>query len=78
MSVGHFLGASARAHVHTPLYIYLENDRTDCADIWHVASGQLVMWLPRVYGGVTMHVRTCTPHFYISETAEPIALRFGM
>ena len=36
------------------------------------------MWLPHVYGGVTMHVRTCTPHFYISGTAEPIALRFGM
>ena len=77
MSAGHFWGASARAHVHTPL-LYLENGWTDCADIWHVASGQLVMWLPHVYGGVTMHVRTCTPHFYISGTAEPIALRFGM
>ena len=70
-------GISARAHVHTPL-LYLENDWTDCADIWHVASGQLVMRLPHVYGGVTMHVRTCTPHFYISGTAEPIALRFGI
>ena len=34
--------------------------------------------LPHVYGGVTMHVRTCMPHFYISGTAESIALRFGM
>ena len=25
-----------------------------------------------------MHVRTCMPHFYISETAEPIALRSGI
>ena len=25
-----------------------------------------------------MHVRTCTPHFYISGTAEPIAPKFGM
>ena len=25
-----------------------------------------------------MHVRTCTPHFYISGTAEPIPLKFGM
>ena len=64
-------------HVHTPL-LYLENGWTDCAEIWHVASGQLVMWLPHVYGGVNMHVRTCTPHFYISGTAEPIALTFGM
>ena len=44
---GPFLGASARAHVHTPL-LYLENGWTDCADIWHVASRQLVMWLPHV------------------------------
>ena len=36
------------------------------------------MWLPHVCGGVTMHVRTCTPHFYISGTAEPIAPKFGM
>ena len=47
-------GISARAHVHTPLQ-YLENGWTDCADIWHVASGQLVMRLPHVYGGVTMY-----------------------
>ena len=25
-----------------------------------------------------MHVRTCTPHFYISGTAEPIVLKFGI
>ena len=49
MSVGHFWGASERAHVHTPL-LYLENGWTDCAEIWHVASGQLVMWLPHIYG----------------------------
>ena len=36
------------------------------------------MWLPHVYGGVTMHVSTCTPHFNISGTAEPIALIFAM
>ena len=28
--------------------------------------------------GVLQHVRTCTPRFYISRTAEPIALIFGM
>ena len=28
--------------------------------------------------GVFQHVRACTPRFYISRTAEPIALIFGM
>ena len=41
--------------MRTPL-LYLQNGWTDCAEIWHVASGQLVLWLPHVYGGVTMHV----------------------
>ena len=30
------------------------------------------------FWGVLQHVRTCTPRFYISRTAEPIALKFGM
>ena len=29
-------------------------------------------------GGANTHVRTCTCHFYISGTAAPIALKFGM
>ena len=32
----------------------------------------------RVIFGVLQHVRKCTPRFYISRTAEPIALIFGM
>ena len=50
----------ARAHVQTALR-YIGNGWTDRADIWHVASGQLVMWLPHVHGGVTIaraHVHT--------------------
>ena len=50
----------ARAHVQTAL-LYLENGWTDCADIWHVASGQIVMWLPYAHRGVTIaraHVQT--------------------
>ena len=44
----------ARAHVHTPL-LYLGNGLTDCADIWHVASGQLIMWLQHAHGhGVSL------------------------
>ena len=69
MSVGHFWGASARAHVHTP-HLYLENGWTDCAEIWHVASGQLVKWLPQINGGVTIaraHVHTLTPRIYLGN-----------
>ena len=65
----------ARAHVHTPL-LYLGNGWTDCADIWHVASDQLVRWLQHAHRGVTMHVSTCTPRFYILGTAELIVLKF--
>ena len=36
----------------TPRFYISRTAWTDCADIWHVASGQLVMWLPHVYGGV--------------------------
>ena len=75
---------SARAHVqlHT-LFLYLGNDWTDCSDIWHVANDQLVMWIvastrPQCRGGVLQHVRTCKGDFYISGTAGPIALKFGM
>ena len=32
----------------------------------------------RIIFEVFQHVRTCTPRFYISRTAEPIALIFGM
>ena len=38
--------------------------------IWHVASGQLVMWLPHVYGGVTIaraHVHTLEPTYIFRE-----------
>ena len=38
----------ARAHSLTPL-IYLGNGWTDCADIWHVGSDLLVMWLQHAH-----------------------------
>ena len=34
------------------------------------------MWLQHAHGGVTMHVSTCTPRFYILGTAELIVLKF--
>ena len=33
---------------------------------------------PWIIFGVLQHVRTCSPHFHVSRTAEPIALIFGM
>ena len=29
--------------------VYLRNGWTDCADIWHVGSDQLVMWLQHAH-----------------------------
>ena len=34
------------------------------------------LWV--IFGVLKHVVRTCTPRFYISRTAEPIALKFGM
>ena len=40
--------------------------------------GSWARCLPQVMGGVSLHVRTCTPRFCISETAWPIVFKFGM
>ena len=43
-----------------------------------------ILWNPlgtvytAVTGGVPLHVRTCTPHRCISETAWPIAFKFAV
>ena len=65
----------------TPKTLYL-NNRTTAGPIGLGLGIQLghstdnsCLW---VILGVLQHVRTCTPHFYISRTAEPIALIFGM
>ena len=54
------------------------NGWTDLAETWYTArhsTDNSCLW---VIFGVLQHVRTCTPRFYISRTAEPIAPKFGM
>ena len=56
MSVGHF-GVLQHMRMCTHrFYVYLENGWTNCADIWHVASGQLVMASTCLWGCLC----TCT------------------
>ena len=64
----------------TPKTLYLNNRTTGgpIALIWYALEDPLVTAYAVVRGGVSLHVRTCTPRFYISRTAEPIALIFGM
>ena len=52
--------ASARAHVHTP-FPDLANGWADCAQIWFVDRDPLDKCFTHVWGGVHLHVRTCTP-----------------
>ena len=74
---GSFWGASARAHVHTT-FLYLRNGLADYVQIWCMGGGSLTTCFPQVAGRVSLHVRTCTPRFCISETARPIVFKFGM
>ena len=54
------------------------NGWTDWAETWYTAMCSADNACLRVIFRVFQHVRTCTPRFYISRTAEPIALIFGM
>ena len=69
--------SSARAHVHTAL-LYLRNGLTDCVRIWWVGCGPWTMCFPQVMGGISLHVRTCTPYLRISRTDWPIVLKFDV
>ena len=60
-------GASARARVHAP-FPYLANGAMDCIQIWCVSSRiHYIITLDKcgthVWGGVHLHMRTCTPRF---------------
>ena len=70
-------GISARAHVYTAL-LYLTNGSADCVQIWCVGFESLPKCFPQVMGWVSLHVRTCRPHFCISGTAWPIEFNFGV
>ena len=66
----------------TPKTLYL-NNRTTAGPIGlrigiQLGTQQKIPTCLWVIFGVLQHVRTCTPRFYISRTAEPIALKFGM
>ena len=64
-----------------PQTLYL-NNRLTAGPIWLRLGIQLgtqqTIHVCGPFLGVLQHVRTCTPRFYISKTAEPIALKFGM
>ena len=47
LSTSHWLGSSARAHVHTPSP-YLRSRLTDCANIWFVAREPIVTKLTTI------------------------------
>ena len=73
----HGWGISARAHVQTAL-LYLRNGSADWVQFWCVSWGSWTRRLTQVKGGVSLHVRTCRPHFCISGTARPIGFNFGV
>ena len=56
----------------------LGNGWADCIEIWYALGDPLVTAYTVVTGGVSLHVRTCTPRFCISGTARPIGFNFGM
>ena len=73
----HGCGISARAHVHTAL-LYIRNGWADWVQFWCVSWGSWTRCLTQVVGGVSLHVRTCRPHFCISGSAWPIGFNFGV
>ena len=66
--------------------LFLGNGWTDCVEIWYALGVQiwcvgfeaLPKCFPQVMGWVSLHVRTCKPHFCISGTAWPIEFNFGV
>ena len=51
--------------------LLLGNGWADCVKIWYALGDPLVTAYTVVMGGVSLHVRTCTPRFCISGTARP-------
>ena len=58
--------------------LYLGNRWADCVEIWHALGDPLVTAFTIVTGGISLHVRTCTPRFCISQTARPIVFKLGV
>ena len=49
--------------------LFLGNGWADCVEIWCAIGSSLVAEHAVVTGGISLHVCTCTPRFYISGTA---------
>ena len=58
--------------------LFLGNGWADCVEIWYALRNPLVTSYAVVTDGVSLHVRTCTPRFCISQTAWPIEFNFGV
>ena len=58
--------------------LFLGNCWADCVEIWYVLGNLLATAYAVVTDGVSLHVRTCTPRFCISQTARPIVFKFGV
>ena len=58
--------------------LFLGNGWADCVEIWYALGNPLVTAYAVVTDGVSLHVRTCTPRFCISQTARPIEFNFGV
>ena len=50
----------------------------DCAETWYASGVPSVVVHAVIMGGVSLHVRTCTPHFCISGMAPPIVFKFSV
>ena len=64
-------------YVQTAL-LYLRIGLADWVQFWGVSWGSWTRCLTQVMGGLSLHVRTCRPHFCISGSAWPIVFKFGM
>ena len=58
--------------------LFLGNGWADCVEIWYALGNPLATAYAVVRDGVSLHVRTCTPRFCISQTARPIVLKFDV
>ena len=58
--------------------LFLGNGWVDCVEIWYALGNPLATAYAVVTDGVSLHVRTCTPRFCISQTARPIVFKFGV
>ena len=58
--------------------LFIGNGWADCVEIWYALGNPLATAYAVVADGASLHVRTCTPRFCISQTARPIVFKFGV